>query len=154
VSPRCFVINDWIIHDLRGENRGQAQQEAVNFISTLKSSCDKFAVVGGNQWMLKAYELMKHAGLPLIKISKELHSLIRDPKKCLILDHSEVMPLDARLQESIHSKDLYLVECYLAAKADLLITSDTPLFEAIRQLENQPIKVIMRDDFLKEYMHG
>lgn len=61
MSSRCFVLNEWLLHDLRGDNAEIAQEESYKFLIRLIERCDRIAVLRGSPWIQKAYELMEYS---------------------------------------------------------------------------------------------
>ncbi len=151
VSSQCFVLNEWLLHDLRGDNGQEAQAESFRFLERLKEQCDRIAVLKGSKWMNKAYDLMRQAD-PLIRpVSKYLHQIIlRDPQKCVILDPKEIKPVSEEL-ESILQEDLYLFQIYYSTKAITLVTTDEKLIQTI-STANINVSIRCRGEFLKEYL--
>lgn len=151
-----FVLNEWLLHDLRGDNGQEAQEESYRFLERLKEKCDRMAVLRGSPWMEKAYELMTYGNPPIRTFSKYLHEVIlRDPKKCQFLDQNEIKTLPEDIRRLVPQKDLYLVETYYSVDASVFVTTDKPLYEALSTAQNPSISVRLRDDFLKQYLeHG
>jgi len=151
MASKCFVINEWIIHDLMGDNGREAQEESSRFLSRLKESCDQIVILEGSKWLEKAYDLMRK-GDPIIRtLSKQLRlEILRDPKKCKILNKDEIKPLSEKDRDKIPYDDQYLVELYFSADADALVTSDSRLIENISL--QPPVEIILRNDFLKGYL--
>lgn len=55
----CWVVNEWLLHDLMGENGPIRQKEADLFLDCLLHQCDVIVFVEGSPWAKKAYKLMK-----------------------------------------------------------------------------------------------
>ena len=53
-----LVINEWIFHDLLGENGLEAYAEADRFIRKLFQSDDWIVMPSEQRWKSKAYQLM------------------------------------------------------------------------------------------------
>lgn len=152
MPSQCFVIDEWLIHDLGGENGEKAQAEAITFLERLKEKCDKIAILLGSIWVKKAFRFMKHTKLFLREISKFFYEgILRDTKKCQFLNKNDLKPLPKDIREKIpEEKDVYLVETYYSAKANLLVTTDErSLYNFLSPLS---INIKLRDAFLKEYL--
>ncbi|MCH8311042.1 MAG: hypothetical protein IIB17_11195 [Chloroflexi bacterium] len=67
----------------------------------------------------------------------------------VIFNENELNPLPESIAEQTPEEDHYLVQLYLAAEADLLVTSDVKLHDALDSVES--VKVQLRDDFLQSY---
>lgn len=150
-----FVIDEWLLHDLRGDNGEQAKIESLKFLEILKERCDRIAVLRGSQWMKKAYELMKDYH-PFIRFSsKYLHlAILRDPKKCHLLDKNDIAPISDDLRNQIPTEDLYLIQIYCSINASALVTTDEKLYSGISNAAGMHINVKIRSDFLKDYLIG
>ena len=152
-----LVINEWIFHDLRGENKADAQQEAGRFLIAFEQSDDTIAVLYGSQWMEKIHELMEQTGSQINnpyaqRFGRILIRLIRTADKCIYRTQSDIaaadIPKDAI--DAAPKEDRYLIKLYYAAKADLLITTDHELHDAFES--HQDVNVTFRDDFLTNYI--
>jgi predicted nucleic acid-binding protein len=153
LPSECFIINEWLLHDLRGDNGQEAQEESHRFLRRLKEKCDRIAVLSGSPWMEKAYELMRHSTPAVRTLSKYLHeAILRDSKKCRFLDQNEIKTIPEDVRVLVPQEDLYLVETYYSADASALVTTDKPLYEALSTAQNPSINVRLRDDFLKQYL--
>ena len=53
-----LILNEWIFHDLLGENGVEAQQEAVDFLRKFHLSCHKLVIPKEPRWTEKAHRLM------------------------------------------------------------------------------------------------
>lgn len=153
MPARMLVINEWLFQDIKGENDQSKRRETARFLTQLAKGQDKFAALNGNPWMQKAYELMTHGAPDIRQLSKLLRSLIIDPSKCVILQPEQVA--DAAPQDAITAapeEDVYLIQTYYAADADLLITTDEGLYDAFEA--RQDVEVIYRDAFLNDYLNS
>ncbi|MDI6753363.1 MAG: hypothetical protein QME78_03095 [Thermodesulfobacteriota bacterium] len=150
MSSKCFVINEWLIHDLAGDNGENAQEESSEFLWRLKEKCDQIAVLINSPWMEKAYRLMKQGNLPICIFSKQLHyDILKDFKKCRLLERDEIKNLSEATKNGIPDDDLYLVETYYSVNANVIVTSDKPLQEVLSSKADMNVR--LRDDFLREY---
>ena len=108
------------------------------------------AVERDTPWMDKAFSLMGLHTPDARLLSKLLHlSIIRDSKKCLLLDESDLERLPDEQARLVPPEDAYLVQAYHAANADLIVTTDTDFHEIANRLG---IRAVLRDDFLAEYL--
>ncbi|MEW6201139.1 MAG: hypothetical protein AB1546_04135, partial [bacterium] len=88
---------------------------------------------------------------PVRTFSKLLHrSLLQDLNKCLLLNENEIKPLPAEIRTFIPEEDIYLIEIYSSVNADLFVTTDEVLLNALKN--NTDINVKSRDEFLSEYL--
>ena len=148
-----LVINEWLFHDATGENGQSAQRETERFLRQFAQSEDKFAVLWGSPWIEKSHDLMTHRDIKVESLSTLIQSLIWALDKCVVLQPEDVQA--AASQDAIAAapeEDVYLIQTYYAAGADLLVTTDEGLLTAFSS--RQDVEVTHRDDFLKEYMNS
>ncbi len=147
-----FVINEWIFHDLQGENGTKAQEEAYEFMQTLVSGSDQIAALRGTTWTQKAYALMKESDPSMRMLSKYLHlAIIQDLRKCVLLNQAEVKPLAEEIREQIPQKDRYLFDTSNTVAKAPIITGDRRLIEMVKQAQID-FDLRHRDNFLEEYL--
>ena len=150
---KLLVINEWIFQDIKGENGQLARDETARFLTQFKQGQDKFAVLKVSPWAKKADELMGHGDFRIRTLSKLMRSMIFDLSKCRILQPEDVEA--AAPQDAITAapeEDVYLIQTYYAADADLLISTDRDLLEAFESC--QDIHVMHRDAFLNDYLNS
>ena len=149
-----LVINEWLFHDIKGENGQSKRQETVAFLTQFAQSQDKIAVLYDSPWTQKAKGLMRQNDLTIKPVSKLLWSLIMDLSKCRILqpDDIEAAAVPADAIDAAPDEDIYLIQTYYAAYADLLITTDEGLHNAFAS--RQDVKVIFRNDFLNDNLNS
>lgn len=152
--PLPFVLNEWIFHDLLGENGIQAQRETGLFVLALVESEDRIVVLRPSPWTAKAYHLMKATG-PLERIfSKLLHlQVLQDSERCNYLQESEVPVLPVEIEKDVPPDDLYLFRTLMGGNAKTLITTDTKLLERMSPVvQAHGIEILLRDQFLHNYL--
>jgi len=149
-TSECFVVNEWLIEDLRGANGSTRQLEGCNFLRRLKERCDRIAIPYGSVWLSKAYGLMTLHYSPATRLcSQYLHGVIlHDPEKCVLLEARDIVPIPEDVRRALPEKDVYLAEAYYSASASALITTDARHFQRVER----SIKIIARDDFLRDYL--
>ena len=151
MSRYLIVLNEWLIHDLLGENASDRQKESVKFLRMLITKCDKICVLKGSTWMKKAYQMMEQSDPLIRRISKQLHlGILQDLDKAILLEKEEIKPLPEELTDKIPEDDQYLVQTYLSIKANFLITTDIRLKETLSSFKEFRVK--LRDEFLDEYL--
>ncbi len=156
MSPELLIINEWLLHDLRGDNGADRQKEAIRFLKKLREKPDRIAVLRGSAWMKKAYELMKYDSPEQRRLSKFLHrTILLDSSQCQVYELTQLNPLPQEVEELFEKNladqsDRYLLEIYFSANATLLVTSDERLLKALSHI--QSLNIRLRDDFLREYL--
>jgi len=144
-----WVVNEWLLHDLKGENGEERQKEAVQFLDRLNQRCDIIVFVLGSPWAKKAYELMEFSDPKRRLLSKKLWGLLNDTRKRCPLKQDELQPISGELQKVVKPDDWYLVQAFKAANADGIITTDEDLQKVLIPFS---IPVIMREDFLRQQL--
>ena len=144
-----LVINEWIFHDLLGENGPEAYDATEYFVERLFQSADWIVMPNEQRWKSKAYQLMISATPGLRQISQLFHRLLRDSNRCIILNSGDIPAAPQGKYEWVPPKDVYLVEACEATKADFLVTTDQTLFD--RVTEREVVACQMREDFLSNY---
>lgn len=150
MPSKCYVFNEWVLYDLLGEHGPGPQETAGRLLQRLKEKCDRIAISRPTPWTQKAFLLMKCTDPRLRTLSKHLHrEVLLDSRACLWLHQSMLDPVSEREKERLPADDIYLVQVYRAAKADLIVTHDSGFYESARKLG---IRIVLRDDFLSEYL--
>ena len=129
------VLNEWIFHDLLGENGEDDQRRTAAFLNAFRASNDKLVWPTDSHWVQKAYLLMRRSDVRLRSTAKQFHSLIRNSDRVLQVGMQRV-DVPEELRGSLPADDAYLVEAYIAAGADVLVTTDHGLHEALSDSES------------------
>lgn len=143
-----LCLDEWLFHDLFGENGKERQEEAVLLLKRIVERCDRLVVPQQSPWAQKAYHLFKAAGSsPVLHEAARLLSrgFLYNLSKGLLTSPSGPDP-DPRIPEA----DRYLVRAALAAGATLLVTTDGELLAALR--ETGLLQAEERDAFLIQYL--
>jgi predicted nucleic acid-binding protein len=144
-----LVLDEWVIHDLKGENGPHRRQEADLFLDRIRERCERVAVLSDSPWIRKAKRLMKETDSLTRQASRKLHGLIlRDQNKTQYVDELGFQEIPF----PVPPDDQYLVQTYIAANADVLVTSDQRLFEALQAPDCAGINVVLRNGFLRQYL--
>ena len=144
-----LVLNEWIFHYLLGQNGEAVQLQTATFLNDFHASRDKLVLPREPRWMQKAHQLMTQGDARLRSISKQFHSLIRDSNRVIDVRTTERADVPEELRLSLPAEDVYLVEAYLSAGADTLVTTDVRLHEALAGSES--VSCRMREEFLSGY---
>ena len=144
-----LVINEWIFHDLLGENGREAYDATADFLKRLFQSDDWIVMPYEQRWRSKAYQLMNSTMPELRPLSQLFHSLLRDSDRCVIVNLDDIPAVPLGAYDWAPPEDIYLMETYVAAKADLLVTTDETLFDKVA--EHGQFNCQMRNGFLAGY---
>ena len=160
MPTNLLVINEWIFADIEGANGCAAHRETHNFLQKLLHGNNKIAVMDGSPWMQKAWGLMRHYNVSDDDVSVRessilIQQIIWDDDKCVRLQESDINAADAPAEVIADvianaPEDEYLIRLYFAAQADLLITTDEKLRDALAN--HQEIEVVLKADFLESYL--
>ena len=142
-----LVLNEWIFHDLLGENGEVAKSETAKFLNTFYESRDGLVLPTEQRWLQKAYQLMTLTDPRLRITSQQFHTLLQNSTRTI--DTRSEAPSDLPNELVIPTEDVYLVEAYMCAKADVLITTDEGLHEALSIYSD--VNCQLRKDFLAQY---
>lgn len=144
-----LVINEWIFHDLLGENGPDAFEATRDFVRKLFQATDWIVMPSEQRWRGKAYQLMTSTAPGVRQVSQLFHRLLRDSNRCIILNPDDIPAAPQGAYDWAPSEDVYLIEAYAASGADLLVTTDRTLFGAVA--EHGVFECKIREDFLSEY---
>lgn len=149
-SSRQWIIvpDEWLVHDIQGDNGVERRQEAERFLVTLIERCDRFLLRCPSLFTKKAYALMEDKRREVRRISRILHGeVLRDWRKTTFL--YEGVPIPQELLDQVKQGDRYLVEALLTNREAVLVSTDQALVECLKA-KSQP--VYLRDKFLQEYL--
>ena len=147
-----YVLNEWVFHDIIGENGRDAFIETVRFLVAFHSSGDRLVIPPKRRWNEKAHGLMRMTDTRVRQISQLFHSLLRDSNRAVRPTPGAPPPISQELQEQTPPEDIYLVLAYVSTNADRLITTDEKLCSALAQ--NAEVNCQLRDEFLTSYTAG
>jgi hypothetical protein len=148
-----MVLNEWILHDLRGDNGPERQLAAGTYMQALKQKRDQIVVLRGSRWTQKAFELMAVSSPQVRILSQRLHlAILRDSDRCRYIETTQIEPLPTDLADEVPMDDVYLFQTAQAAGETLLVTSDGRLIDRVKSAVNRGIHLRARDEFLQEYL--
>lgn len=146
-----YVLNEWLFHDLRGDNGTIAQKETAAFLLTFVENSDYTAVIRGSKWTNKAYGLVKCPDQTVKHFGKIIiGSIISVPTKCHLFDRDEIPVLPTEMVDLIPADDHYLFELSIHLGHIPIITTDRRLISSIRE-HDLPFTLEFRNDFLSKY---
>ncbi len=147
-----LVLNEWIFHDLLGENGKDIQRETVAFLRDLYTSRDKLVLPREARWMEKASRLTSQVDARLRNISLQFYSLMLDGSRTVDTRLLTRRDIPEELQTYAPAEDIYLIEAYMASDADCLVTTDQGLYDTLAGSEL--VSCRLRGEFLAEYHPG
>ena len=132
-----IVLNEWVFHDLLGDNGHERRRQTRAFMDAFESSGDKLVIPNEDRWTGKAKRLMLRQEAEGKAIGKLIHRIIWNPELAIRFETDAALVPDDLLRETPR-KDVYLVEAYLhglhGALADFGV-----------------VECLLRDDFLAGY---
>lgn len=150
MQSKPLILDEWVIHDLRGDNGEERQKETFQFLEQVDTKCDHLVLLRRSPWMAKAHKLMKESEPKLRLISRFLHlTFIRNSLKNTTLNANEIPALPQELQMLISPKDSYLIALNKAVPESIIVTTDVDLVQALSDLPNMTIRV--RNEFVENY---
>ena len=145
-----LVIDEWLWADLEGQNTIEAQVEATQFLLAIFNKCDRLITVKGAKFERKAYDFFRHTDVTKRGISKIFNNLFRfNSNKSEWIEVPELADLPEPLDKRINPDDHYLVRAYLTRKAEVIVTTDTRLMEALTE---SGIVYKHRNEFVPDYV--
>ena len=144
-----LVLNEWVFHDLLLDNGDAAFQETAKFLIAFRDSEDILVIPAEERWKRKAFQLMAMFDVRQRLVSRLLHGLLRDSERIIRIPPEANPPIPQDLLDRLPCEDVYLVRAYVAAGADLLVTTDQGLFCAVD--EHDDVNCRMREQLLAEY---
>jgi len=157
-----LILDEWIIHDLQGDNGSEKQEESYKFLEKIKERCDKICWIEGSKFSKKFYDFCEFVGkklfdpelrkkIVLLEGSFHYNSQKVESIRLYELNIIEVQKYNHILQR-IKDDDHYLIKAYFYLRQKniepIIITTDRELIENLRK-HNIPIE--HRDDFIKKY---
>ena len=150
MRPMTLVLNEWVFHDLMRENGDQAFLETSEFLLSFCDPEHSLIVPYEPRWHNKANQLTLLLDPAGRQASKSFHLLLRDIDRAISIRAEDMQPLLTSIPHQVPDEDVYLVLAYLAGNADLLVTTDHGLFDALAS--EDAINCQMREHFLAGYL--
>ncbi len=145
-----FVINEWLWADSSGENGKNAQLEAFEAIHWLGSSDYQIVVIEGSPFDKKGWALCNSGNTIVIRPIKIYVGAVRqNSDRCIVLKPEAVLALPEELARAIKPDDHYLVRAQLSVTGAILVTTDSPLREAVIKAG---LQCLSREEFLTAYI--
>lgn len=135
-----YVVNEWFLDYLVPDATEQNIKSVFKFIAFINNSfTDKF------------YRYMKQHGwnLDFKKRFKILKLLFYDSTQTYIIETDELSPLSSDIKKITPEDDVYLVQLAFSTEDKTIITTDTRLKEALKDIKELNIELL--EDFLNKY---
>lgn len=146
------VLNEWILHDLTGENGPQPQVESRDVLDWLELGAARLLVLKGSPWAAKAQALLSSVRPELRLLGRQLNlRILRDSRVSTLLDPYSITPTPAEWLVGVPGDDAYLVATYYAGKGTLLVSHDAKLVSALQI--NGHVQVVPKTEFVAAVTH-
>jgi hypothetical protein len=112
-----LILDEWLIHDLQGENGFERQSESFQFLERVKERCDKVVFVRGSKFLEKVWGFSEVSAR-----DSELRKKFKFLKTTFIFNNlkSEILDLrdiesesDEEILKDVNYDDRYIVLSYL-----------------------------------------
>ena len=140
-----LVLNEWIFHDLFCDNGPEKFRETAEFVIRLDRSSDIVVIPAQERWRSKANQLWGMASPIQREVGRLLLYLFSDSTRCIRLEPGDIPATSQGSYDWAPSEDVYLVEACVVSGADLLVTTDETLFDAVT--EHDTVECMMRQTF-------
>lgn len=107
-----LILDEWIIHDLQGDNGQNRQKESYKFLETIINKCDKIAILRGSKFIEKIFHFAKKAcNLGKRELSKMLvNKFLFNLKKSEIINFENIESEEIKnILEEVKPDDHYIV---------------------------------------------
>jgi len=150
-----IVFDEWVFHDLGGENGGGKQEETFDLLVKLFRICDKIVMLDDSPFVTKWREFYAEAQTDLNRrtMSNYLNETIfTNELKIYKLAQEDIKPIPKDLAKLVPVSDQYLIRSYLKVQhmSGFIVTTDRKWKH--KKLINKSMDIRMRDDFVKEYL--
>lgn len=145
-----LVIDEWLWADLTGQNTERSRREAFLLLQCILARCDRIIAVKSSPFERKAFALWGKEDVWSRRIAKFYrNNFWYNSAKCVLLEPSALRELPVTLANEVNADDRYLVQAYLTAGAEVVVTTDGALKSA---LDRHGIRCELRDPFLTSYL--
>ena len=84
-----LVLNEWVFHDLLGDNGEAVQRQTAAFLNAFHASRDKLVLPGEPRWTRKAHRVMTQGDARLRNTSKQFQTLIYNSDRAVDVQTTE-----------------------------------------------------------------
>lgn len=149
VTSNRFIIDEWIWHDLAGENGEEKLKEAFKFLKFVYEKCDRITTIENSRFEQKFFSFCERTDLKSRKIVRFYRGFIFDnSEKYSRVKANQCQDISQDISSKIKPDDQYLIKLYNKIQCTI-ITTDNPLLEILR---SHQIQCEHRDNFLQHYI--
>lgn len=148
-TSKLLIIDEWIWHDLSGENGEEKLKEAFKFIEFVYEKCDKIVTKTDSKFEKKFFNFCERSDLISRKITNFYKNyILYNSEKYIGVNEKECQQISVDISTEIKPDDQYLVKLSYKLQGPI-ITTDNPL---LKILEKYKIRCEHRDNFLPNYI--
>ena len=145
--PRPLVLNEWILHDIAGDNGTENQESASRVLVTLLHGETKLVVMRGSRWVAKVYQIWSTTDPVVRSLIRQLYlEILIDSRRGLLRAPDCCSSVPSAWIEGVPEDDAYLVSTYYFGHADILVTHDEKLMSILQSQGH--VNVVSRREFM------
>ena len=150
-----IITDEWLFHDLLGQNGTDKQEETSRFLVRLAQNDDKLLVLKESPFEEKTKLLLKNSSNDRVVrgVSQLLQSsILRDSEKTIFIKPEDAKPIPDFLTKLVPAEDQYLFVIHQKYKGSVIVTTDKRWNKKV--YENKTYNIEIRDVFLQKYLTG
>ena len=146
-SKQRFIVDEWLWHDLSGENGNERRVEAFAFVENVVHQCDTIISMKQSRFEQKFFQLCQRADVTTRGIVRFFRmQILQNRQKYRAYAETDCPPLPD--ESAVKTDDAYLVRLGLGGYGTV-VTTDNPLLQRLQEMN---IPCIHRDSLLKDYV--
>lgn len=127
-----LIIDEWLWEDLSRAKGSVKGRESFEFLQAIYQKCDMIVAVKGSKFLQKLYGLFSRPDAEAKYVARYLTDyFLYNSKKFHYVEQSELPLLPQQFENTVKDDDHYLVQAYVLVNAEMLITTDSPLKDAL-----------------------
>lgn len=141
-----FIVDEWLWHDLSGENGDERRVEAFTFLEKVLYKCDIIVSLKRSPFERKFYQLCQRQDVVTRHIVRFFRlQILQNQQKYHAHTEADCPPLPD--ESPVKADDVYLVRLALGG-CGIVVTTDQPL---LQHLQANNIACVHRDQLLQDY---
>ncbi|GBC97100.1 hypothetical protein HRbin16_02920 [bacterium HR16] len=145
-SKQRFIVDEWLWHDLNGENGDEKRAEAFAFVEKVLHKCDMIVSLKQSPFEQKFFQLCQRTDVVTRRIVRFFRmQILQNQQKYRTYAEADCPPLPD--ESAVKTDDVYLVRLGLGGYGTV-VTTDNPLLQRLQEMN---VPCIHRDTLLKQY---
>lgn len=141
-----FIVDEWLWHDLSGENSAKRRAEAFTFLEKVVLKCDVIVSLKQSPFEQKFYQLCRRTDVITRTVVRFFrHQILQNRQKYRAYAEADCPQLPE--DSAVKRDDAYLVRLALGGYGTV-VTTDHPL---LQHLQQKNLACIHRDELLQNY---